>query len=779
MTVDPELDDMKAWEAEQASGGVDPELEDMKAWEAKQQTAQPMQQRQGEWKSDPKYPFKFRDIVTPEGVQTVQREDGALWFGQEQGNKGTAGWFDAGGNRAYDVPASQRGALRSVLDSPLGLGQVGLGIGDIPRESRGMLKNVPTIGGVVKSIADLPVGAAQLLNKYGPFTSDGRPLIPQVEQAASAYTQYMQPYSQDVTGQIVGGLVTPGAPTKAITPARAAIQALRNKTLMGGLLRGAGRALGTGARSGAEAAIATPTMTGESDLEKRGEAGLFGAALGTGLGLLGEIPGAAKGVRERFFGGPEQVARAQYMAQEIAASSGAESVKPSAIRSSVRDIPEREILARPVGSKLGESTFRKLEPGTRRVDDDVAYLKRVAANEDSPQTKVANKFMRDWTVDDANPQAARAMLSLESGRLAAKEVLDAEYNAVRNVAETIELPSNNLISSINEISKETEGKSGFFLGTGGSLLSKLEKAAKNITPAQSPTSFLLPAALQHANHGWGITLEGGRKLLREINEIQSGHYNGEKFVVGDAEAAWLGRLKKAIGSDIKELAGSDPDIKKTVDALYEYNKRQAAHSSIYQTDDMRTLYASNPSEVISKLRTMPEESVKTFAANIAGDARRDLANLLITDISDKTAPTISGRINLQELRGAFDKNRKLIETIDPSAAKGMGGVDKLLATVEALPAAKDDKMAGSDLIPGWTARRIYRAIGSGFAQAFDSKVGRKMLFDLADEKVGSPRAKRLTMDILAMMAGPKARSAQTRAVASKAVGSTREDEKEQ
>lgn len=38
------------------------------------------------------------------GKQSVQRSDGGVWFGPEQGNTGRPGWFDAQGNRLGDAP---------------------------------------------------------------------------------------------------------------------------------------------------------------------------------------------------------------------------------------------------------------------------------------------------------------------------------------------------------------------------------------------------------------------------------------------------------------------------------------------------------------------------------------------------------------------------------------------------------------------------------------------------------------------------------------------------
>lgn len=60
-----------------------------------------------EWEST-EYGFKVKPAVTSDtGKPTVQRDDGAVWYGPEQGNTGKPGWFTAQGERAKDAPGSE------------------------------------------------------------------------------------------------------------------------------------------------------------------------------------------------------------------------------------------------------------------------------------------------------------------------------------------------------------------------------------------------------------------------------------------------------------------------------------------------------------------------------------------------------------------------------------------------------------------------------------------------------------------------------------------------
>lgn len=130
-----------------------------------QPQAQPEQQP--EW-METQYGFKVRGAVTPDtGKPTVQREDGALWYGPEQGNTGKAGWFQSSGLRAgsgmettgagltgavvrgagpYAAAAGTGGAIAGPPGAALGIGATGLAklVGDPLTEGANALGVFPT-----------------------------------------------------------------------------------------------------------------------------------------------------------------------------------------------------------------------------------------------------------------------------------------------------------------------------------------------------------------------------------------------------------------------------------------------------------------------------------------------------------------------------------------------------------------------------------------------------------------------------------------------------------
>ena len=98
---------------------------------------------QSEWKPTP-YGFKVRDAVTPDtGKPTVQREDGALYYGPEQGNTGKPAWFGANGQPAEDTTQHKPTLLEHVMfSSPI------QGITNVPASALQMVAQIP---GVPKS----------------------------------------------------------------------------------------------------------------------------------------------------------------------------------------------------------------------------------------------------------------------------------------------------------------------------------------------------------------------------------------------------------------------------------------------------------------------------------------------------------------------------------------------------------------------------------------------------------------------------------------------------
>jgi len=247
------------------------------------------------WKES-KYGFRIRDAVTPDtGKPTVEREDGALWYGPEQGNTGDPGWFTPKGERTG-----------SNLDPSL-WEQIKEG----------------TRYGIQKSI----LGAQQLgtqanamgaqLGTVGPIYIPQRYEIPQEgkEAAAQEATRNAMEARQRFEERSGGGFL-PSVVAEVVDPinwvggvaGKAVSAPLRGASLLSkvgaGALEGALQAL--------PAAALRPTGEGESRLANIGTETVFGGLTG------GAIGGVAGGVEAR------QVAKAaaKEAAGKVAQESG-------------------------------------------------------------------------------------------------------------------------------------------------------------------------------------------------------------------------------------------------------------------------------------------------------------------------------------------------------------------------------------------------------------------------------------------------------------------------
>ena len=219
------------------------------------------------------YGFKAKPIDLGNGKQSVQREDGGVWFGPDQGNAGKPGWFDAQGNRLGDAP----GKAPSLNDRAI----------NHMREKEREVSRLPILGQVVpaqlsgaaKGLVDTVTGPAQLLAHAAGSNALDAP-IDQIDQYYRGNWQASG--GGQALGQAVPFLMTAGgsaAPqaAQALTKAQAVRQALLN----------IGKATATGA-------VAAPALTPETGVQgsedfwnRKASEAKMGAAMGGGLGTLG------------------------------------------------------------------------------------------------------------------------------------------------------------------------------------------------------------------------------------------------------------------------------------------------------------------------------------------------------------------------------------------------------------------------------------------------------------------------------------------------------------
>jgi hypothetical protein len=220
------------------------------------------------------YGFKVKPIDLGNGKQSVQRDDGMVWFGPEQGNTGKPGWFNGQGLRAGATPNDPTSFMdtfanelvtKANADKAKGL------MGKIIPEPLGAMG-----GGLVKG----GMAAAQL----GAHVLGSNAMDRPVEQ----YDQFQR---QNFGDHPIMEAIGQAAPFLASGGSSAAPEALSAAQKVRAALAAIGKASATGA-------IAAPALTPETGVtsptdywtRKLGEAKL-GASVGGGLGAAGQVVG--------------------------------------------------------------------------------------------------------------------------------------------------------------------------------------------------------------------------------------------------------------------------------------------------------------------------------------------------------------------------------------------------------------------------------------------------------------------------------------------------------
>ena len=264
----------------------------------------------GGWQS------QVKPTQTYNGKQSVQRSDGAVWYGPEQGNTGQAGWFDAKGNRAGNAPGQAYSAGIGRTAGNTGLAAMA-GFGS-PLEAG--IRVYGNLGGALREGTgfDLPWSQeasnfAQDQARYRQGLTQGGHGVPEAGNALGTMASQIG---------LANILPTAGLASQAGNYAAPATTAL------GRIGQAAGAGAAAGVPYGMQAALTTPPDQGVSypqhmagNLQGAME---MSAAIPGGLSAIGEgIEGAGQDIR-RALGSPAERQAALDLAAKIRTATGAE-----------------------------------------------------------------------------------------------------------------------------------------------------------------------------------------------------------------------------------------------------------------------------------------------------------------------------------------------------------------------------------------------------------------------------------------------------------------------
>jgi len=263
-------------------------------------------------KSVPAAPFTgVNPTQTYNGKQSVQRSDGAVWYGPEQGNTGQAGWFDAKGNRAGDAPGqaprdSWAGRALSALGGAAQVQQSAPGMSGLTPEASQLAAT--SLSGPAQQAARFyshvapnwagAQGAGNLVNQIQ--ANKQRIISQDPSGAASAASGLGDMGVQIGLAELLG---LPGAVSKL-----GAMGAMGGAGWLAGAFNAARTSAIAGGLFGAQNALTNPSGVDTSNRSLGGlpsyiarggkevlDQGSMGTAFGFGLSAIGEAIGAAPG----------------------------------------------------------------------------------------------------------------------------------------------------------------------------------------------------------------------------------------------------------------------------------------------------------------------------------------------------------------------------------------------------------------------------------------------------------------------------------------------------
>lgn len=242
------------------------------------------------------YGFKVRPI-TIGNTQTVQREDGAAYFGPEQGNKGRPGWFNEQGQRLPDDLSEKPGWLSQPwarIKSDLGQANRAA-INDMQAKARAE-QNKPFIGQIIPeqigALVGGPIKGTLSAARFGARLTGSDAL----DQPIADYDQFQkQAFGDHPVLETVGQVL----PMIGSGGASAAPKVLTTAERVRSALAGIGKA---GAVGGAYNAVLAPHQQGQTQSEFFGQAAKdfgSGTAFGAGVGAIAPAVGLAGAVGKR------------------------------------------------------------------------------------------------------------------------------------------------------------------------------------------------------------------------------------------------------------------------------------------------------------------------------------------------------------------------------------------------------------------------------------------------------------------------------------------------
>lgn len=694
---------------------------------------------------------RVQPIDLGNGKASVQREDGGVWFGREQGNKGKPGWFDAQGMRLGDAPGKQTAFMDKIINRDearrseinkkgvipslvSGIGDTGLALSNPGTMIRSAYSAVgqdepawnrfmpdPTVAGVVKGAVDSPLAIAQL----GSHLMGSSAVDPLVNGVQGYYGQNFIPSKTgEALGQALPFLATGGSSAVAQAP-----KALTTAERVRAALAGIAKATGTGA-------VAAPALTPETGVQSEGDywtrklaEAKTGAKVGATLGTAGQvIGGVASKVKTPL--SPEAQA-----IQDLGDQFGVRTMAPDL--SASPGLNKAAVLAEQV-------------PGSGMVSQRLAQQAEARA--------AAQKLLDQHGIQgDASTAIQQGLLN----KLAtAKGNAKSAYDLVGELAKGKgEVPLDETLKAIQKFKAQE---------------------ASAVVPDQGLIGLLDKMESRLASPEVDKTFTGVRGLRSDLGSMISDYYKGTNAATGSKGVQVLQGVKGAVENDLSNFTSKNgPDLAaaaKRADSIYK--------NEVIPFKDRALASAVKSSE--------PDQIYRTFIQQGKGDRAQKFYNAL--------DPDGQAAVRSQIVKDAFQaatvtdgvfspaKFAQSLEKVKDASGVFFKGTDKfeldgftnLMRHIQRAGQVAENPPTGQRLIltmlAGEGAGTIGRIAGHGpeagvaalatggtallsaraMTKLFSSAAGKRLLLAASNTPVGSPSMERLMEKDLPRILAPSA-----------------------
>lgn len=672
------------------------------------------------------------------GKQSVQRSDGGVWFGPEQGNKGKAGWFDAKGNRLPDAPVDESqylglsGRVKPDMDD-YHLLTVSLGyspdkaheIMSAPGYKQGMFQNAVTdpnsfaaamghtvLGSIYKgALGDPSAALGQLASHLGVAAGVNDPRNAELRDAMVklGHANYQQNWkgntsfdaatgqgsktsAADFVGQMIGNAL-PFIATEGKNPATIGAKLLSKEALP---------ALGKMALQGAAYGELQPVTQGDNFGEQKLEQAALGAAGGVGGGVLGEK--VISPLVSKVGGKVAAVAQGRMtpLAQELQDLSN-----KYGVRLSVGDITQGPF------AKKAETAMESV-PVVGMAGFREAQQKEAAA--------AAQKLLEQHGIpgDAATTIQQGLKNNLAKGKAAAAQA----YDQVGQLAGDKPVLLNETIDKINKALQSEE--SAVAPDTG--LINILNSAKQRLQSPEVDTSF-----------------QGIRKFRSDLGGKIADYYKGTNAATGSQGVQVLKGIKDAVENDLNKFAETNgPEIAqaaKKADSIYKNQVVPYKDAVI-----AKAVKSSEPDQIYKAIIGAGKDRAQKFYDTLDPDGQAAVRSQMVKNAFDG-AQNPNGTFSPAKFAQALEKIKDQTGVFFKGQDKWeLDGITKLMRHAERAGQFAENPPTGNRLLPllmgGGAALHpeaggVAAASALGLKTLFTTNAGKRLLLAASDAQPGS------------------------------------------